>query len=350
MRINIIGYQYRPWDGYGRYATHLGKALIGLGHQVRMLLAEQCNAPSWMHEQWGIDWSAHAVSILPPFYLQSTPKGSGPHWLLSMTEGSLLPSGWKDMIEAHNIERVIVPCRHNKDAFVGGGIRLPISVVPGGTDPEEFPLYTGPRPDRPYTFMAIADRGARKGWAEAWAAFFKAFGSPSDTPDVRLVIKSRKNGNDLLELISNADNPDPRVSIIMSDMDMGEFYRSGDCFVSVSRSEGWGMLPREAAMTGLPVIVQLCSGIDDGHTDQWALVVEGGQLERIPSHFEHIAGEWLKADIDALATMMRRCYELPSVAASYGRYAASWLRDHQTWDHAAQKLLALIGEHHGADH
>lgn len=347
MRINIIGYQYRPWDGYGRYATHLGKALIGLGHQVHMLLAEQCNAPSWMHEQWGIDWSAHAVSILPPFYLQSTPRGSGPHWLLSMTEGSLLPSNWSPIITESNVERIIVPCKHNAEAFAVTG--LPVHVVPGGTDPEEFPLYTGPRPDRPYTFMAIADRGARKGWAEAWAAFFKAFGSPSDTPDVRLVIKSRKNGNDLLELISNADNPDPRVSIIMSDMDMGEFYRSGDCFVSVSRSEGWGMLPREAAMMGLPVIVQLCSGIDDGHTVCWATIVEGGRMQDIPTHFEHIAGRWMVADIDKLAGEMRWHFANPDNARSMGKQGAWWLREHQTWRHSAEKLIALIGEYHGAD-
>ena len=66
MRINIIAYNWRPWDGYGRFAIYLTKALQRAGHQVHPLLAEQCNAPSWMHEQWGIDWSAHAVSILPP--------------------------------------------------------------------------------------------------------------------------------------------------------------------------------------------------------------------------------------------------------------------------------------------
>jgi glycosyltransferase involved in cell wall biosynthesis len=185
---------------------------------------------------------------------------------------------------------------------------------------------------------------------ETWQAFYQAFGTSTDTPDVRLIIKSRPDGNDMLSLIAKADKPDPRISILMEDMDMRDFYRLGDCFVIPSRSEGWGMPHREAAMMGLPVITQRHGGLDDGHTDDWALVVDGGRLESIPTHFEQIAGDWLKADIGQLAAMMRRCFMQPQTAASFGRDAAAWLRKHQTWAHSAKALLALIGEHNGFDH
>lgn len=348
MRLNIITYQYRQHDGYGRFAAYLAKALIRQGIDVHLLLAEQCNAPGWMHERWGIDWSAHAVSILPPFYLQSTPPGSGPHWLYTMTEGSALPAGWERIINASNVERVIVPCQHNADVFYGGGVLAPIDVVPGGTDPDEF------RPGRicadphPYTFLALADRGARKGWSETWQAFYKAFGGPTDTPDVRLIIKARPNGNDLLELISRADNPDPRITIVMEDMDMREFYRLGDCYMGISRSEGWGMPMREAASCGLPVITQAYSGMDDGFTHRWATItVGGGRPENIPAHFEHIAGQWLKADVAEVAAAMRWCYASPDAARKAGLRASRWIAENQTWDIAAQKLITLIEEHHG---
>lgn len=343
LSLNYLGSNFRETDGYGRYNVRLMAALARLGVDVRPQHTEIANASPLVQDKLGVTWNGLTISCLPPFYLNKAP---GRHWLLSMTEGSELPAGWADTIKLSGVERIIVPCRHNAEAFAACG--LPVHVIPGGTDPDEFPLVAD-RPDRPYTFLALADRGARKGWAEVWAAFFKAFGGPNDTPNVRLVIKSRPDGNDMLSLIAGAENPDPRISIIMEDMNMRAFYRMGDCFAIPSRSEGWGMPHREAAMTGLPVITQCYSGMDDGHTDQWALVVEGGKLETIPSHFEHIAGEWLRADIDNLATLMRRCYELPNVAASYGRYAASWLREWQTWDHAAQKLLALIGEHDGAN-
>jgi len=344
MHLNYLASNYRFFDGYGRYNTFLIQALERLGVTVYPQHTEMANAVGWVQARAGMDWGRLTISCLPPFYLNRVP---GRHWLLSMTEGSRLPAGWCETIKRSGVERIIVPCRHNAEAFAVCG--LPVHVVPGGTDPEEFPVITD-RPDRPYTFLSLADRGARKGWVEVWQAFYQAFGTPTDTPDVRLTIKSRPDGNEMLELIARADRPDPRVSILMEDMDMREFYRLGDCFAIPSRSEGWGMPHREAAMSGLPVIVQRHAGLDDGHTDDWALVVEGGRLDPIPSHFEQIAGDWMKADVGALAAMMRRCYEMPSVAAYYGQAAAAWLRENQTWGHSAKALLALIGEQHGFDY
>lgn len=348
MRLNFLASNFRDTDGYGRYNNRLIAALRKLGVDVRPQHTEIANAPLAMQAELGLEWDALTVSCLPPFYLNRVP---GPHWLITMTEGSRLPVepvNWAETINRSGVERVIVPCQHNADVFCAGGVLAPIDVIPGGTDPDEF------RPGRicadphPYTFLAIADRGARKGWLETWQAFYKAFGSPEQTPDVRLIIKSRPDGNDLLELISRADNPDPRVRVLMQDMDMREFYAMGDCFVGVSRSEGWGMIPREAARTSLPVITQRYSGMDDGHTHRWALVAQGGTLEAIPGHFEHIAGQWMKADVAEVAHWMRQCYEQPALFRRLGAEASEWLGEHQTWQHSALLLLDLIGEHHGA--
>lgn len=347
MRLNYLASNFRETDGYGRYNNRLIAALRKLGVDVRPQHTEIANAPAAMQAELGLEWDALTVSCLPPFYLNRVP---GPHWLITMTEGSRLPSepvNWAETINRSGVERVIVPCQHNADVFAKGGVTAPIDVIPGGTDPDEFrPIIQ--RPDRPYTFLAIADRGARKGWVETWQAFYKAFGSPEQTPDVRLIIKSRPDGNDMLEMIARAENPDPRVTILMADMDMREFYRMGDCYMGISRSEGFGLPMREAARCGLPVITQAYSGMDDGYTNQWAIVVEGGRLEDIPGHFEHIAGQWMKADVAAVADAMRNCYEYPDVFRRRGRLASEWLGEHQQWSHAALHLLDLIGEHHGA--
>ncbi len=344
MQLNWMAYQYREWDGYGRYSNRLIRALHRAGVCVDPYLHEVANMPAWMQQQVGVAWDGLTISCLPPFYLNRIP---GRHWLLSMTEGSELPSGWADLIQRSGVERIIVPCWHNAEAFAVCG--LPVHVVPGGTDPDEFPPASASRYNQPYTFLALADRGARKGWVEVWQAFYKAFGTPTDTPNVRLIIKSRPDGNNMLELIAQAEHPDPRITVLMEDMDMRQFYRMGDCFAFPSRSEGWGMPPREAAMMGLPVIVQECSGIDDGYTGQWAKVTRGGTLQPIPAHFEHITGSWLVADVADLAEKMRYYYEHPAIGRYKGTTAAAWLRSNQTWDHAAQALVKLIGEHYGTD-
>jgi len=344
MHLNYLASNYRFFDGYGRYNTFLIRALERLGVTVYPQHTEMANAVGWVQERLGVDWERLTISCLPPFCLNRVP---GRHWLLSMTEGSQLPAGWRETIQRSGVERIIVPCRHNAEAFAVTG--LPVHVVPGGTDPDEFPVITD-RPDRPYTFLSLADRGARKGWVEVWQAFYKAFGAPTDTPDVRLIIKSRPDGNEMLELIARADRPDSRISILMEDMDMREFYRLGDCFAFPSRSEGWGLPPREAACMSLPVIVQAHAGLDDGHTCEWAFVVDGGRLEAIPGHFDHIAGQWMKADVGKLAELMRLCYSRPHMAAQWGAAGARWIRGNQTWAHSAERLIRLIGEQNGFDH
>lgn len=345
MRLNWTGYQYRPWDGYGRYGAYMVRALLRAGVEVMPVLEEALNAPKWMQDLWGVCFDDRlTISCLPPYYLQRSP---GRHWLLAMTEGSECPDGWADIINDSGVERVIVPCEHNADAFRSGGVLAPITVVPGGTDPDEFPLRTEPREEgKPYTFLALADRGSRKGWDEVYGAFYSAFGGKTTgVQDVRLIIKCRPDGNALVEMMATATDLDRRLSIQVEDAaDIAQVYAQADCVVLPSQSEGWGMPHREASMTGMPVITQAYSGMDDGHTHEWAMVVEKGRMQRIPSGSKNIAGECRVVDRDELAAKMRECYESPGGAEMFGLQAASWLRANQTWEISCRKLLALMVE------
>lgn len=342
MRINWLGYTYRDHDGYGRYGTRCIAALLRAGVEVQPAISECVTARPWLHRLWGLDWDQLTISCLPPTHLVAAP---GRHWLYTMTEGSALPAGWAEWIKDANIERLIVPCQHNAEAFERGGVTCPIHVIPGGTDPDEFPIVSC-ETNRPYTFLALADRGARKGWTEVYQAFYKAFGTPTDTPDVRLIIKSRPEANELLGMIAQAENLDPRITILQCDLpNMADFYQMGDCFAIPSRSEGWGMPHREAAMMGMPVITQEYSGMDDGWCDWWAIALRAGTIEPIPSNFAHIAGNWKRVDVDVLSRAMKWCYDTPREARNKGWQGAMWLRDYQTWDHTAQALIGLIGEY-----
>lgn len=99
---------------------------------------------------------------------------------------------------------------------------------------------------------------------------------------------------------------------------------------------------REAAMMGLPVITQAWSGLDDGHTRAWAMVLEKGKLREIDDKGKHIKGEWMVADIDELASRMAFCKNYPKGARDIGGYGAKWLRANQTWDIAALRLIGLM--------
>jgi len=359
VKIGWVGY-YIPWDGYGRFNSRLVAALQRQGVNVTPLTMDNIHAPKWMHFQWGIDWDSLTISCIPARQVQRVP---GRHWLYCMIEGSVLSAATVKRIHASGVERVLVPCQHNAEVFARSGVTVPITVLHGGTDPDEFPLITQRAQrrepigrERPYTFLALADRGPRKGWHETFDAFYQAFGGKTTgVQDVRLLIKALPGSNEVVEILSKGIDMDKRIIWQNKEAphdNMASVYAQADCVVLPSYSEGWGLPHREAAMLGLPVITQAYSGMDDGHTHQWALVVEGGHMEAIGSgpifdddgvEDETVTlGEWLVPDVDELATAMLACYQEPAWAAQRGMEAAAWLRANQTWDHSALALLTLI--------
>lgn len=343
--MNWIAY-YWSLDGYGRFNSRFVRALQNRGVHVKAATMDSLGMPEWMQKQEGIDWDELTISCLPPYLLKSVP---GRHWLFSMVEGSSLPVEWVKTINKSNVERVLVPCQHNADAFTNSGVLAPVSVIPGGTDPDEFPLRQpnrheiAPGYERPYTFLTFSDRGFRKGWEEVWNAFYLAFGGKTTgIQDVRLVIKSRvKEGLSLPYLMSQAEGADKRVIYQIEDIqDMRTVYNQADVLALPSRCEGWGMPHREAASMGIPVIVQNYAGTEDSYP--WALVLEQGQIQAVPKEHKPSIGEWMVADVDELAEYMQCCYRNPLMGIEYGASASSWIRENQTWGHAADKLIDLM--------
>lgn len=331
MKIQWLSY-YLDSDGYGRFSSRFVAALLRAGVDVLPLVRDQREMPPWMQRKVGIDWNHLTISCFPPRNVRPLP---GKQWLFSMCEGSHLPKSWVNAINTANLQKVLVPCQHNLEVYVDNGVKVPIEIVPLGIDPLEFPILP-PRPERPYTFLALGDRGGRKGYEEVFDAFYRAFGGKTTgTQDVRLIMKNRKGSNRILRYLSRAADLDPRLSFIAEDVEsMADIYAQANCFVIPSYCEGWGLPHREAAAMGLTVITQKHSGMDDGHTEEWALVTEGGAGDASKG--------WLRPDVDNLAALMLDCYQRPAAAARKGLVAAHWLREHQTWDIAAQQLLHKI--------
>jgi glycosyltransferase involved in cell wall biosynthesis len=248
-----------------------------------------------------------------------------------MYECDALPEGWADYCN-WKADMVIVPCEHNARVFYEKGVRKPIYVVNGGTCPTEFPILPERKTDRPYTFLALGDRGSRKGMDIVWSAFWKAF---ENSDDVRLIIKARPDSIKDIDLT----NSDKRVSIWRDDVQsMADVYSQIDCFVFPSRGEGWGMPPREAAMMGLPVIATRYSGLEVG-IDNWAIPIDKYTMR--PAMLP-VKGDWAHPDVEEVKEKMLWCYDHQSEAKALGLRAAQWLRDNQTWDHAAKQLLDLL--------
>lgn len=338
-RINFIAYYY-SFDGYGRFNSFLTKAMIEHGIDVKVATMDYYYMPKWMLDRQDFSWNDLTISSMPPYLVKPIP---GRHWLLTMIEGSVAPQEWVDKINQSGVERVLVPCEHNKRVFEEGGVKIPIDILPGGTDPSSFPLVNVTH-ERPFTFLTLADRGFRKGWEEVYLAFFKAFGGKTDgNRDVRLLIKSRPNKMiPLLRLMEQATEADPRVVYDYTDApNIYDTFRQADCVALPSRCEGWGMPHREAACMGLTTITQDYSGLDDGYTSFWSIPVSG-TMRDIPKEHLPSLGQWRIANQDHLVTAMRSVYNNQDAYKGSNPMAANWIRDNQTWQHSARRMKQIL--------
>jgi len=172
----------------------------------------------------------------------------------TMFETSKVPAKWVDCLNTL-CDLVIVPSEFCKRTFIASGVKKHIEVVPLGIDLANYQLLARPERDR-FTFLTLANMDERKNFKLALAAFYEEFRG-DDT--VRLIVKTRKGSK--VDFI-----PCNNIEIIEDDYtaeQMRDLYAMADCFIYPSRGEGFGLPPREAMATGLPVILTRWSALED---------------------------------------------------------------------------------------
>jgi len=272
-------------------------------------------------------------------------------WGLTMYESTRLPTRWAPTLLRH-CERILVPSpwcavifRDNLTDYMESHtdqfkvpILPPIHVVPLGIDAAQFRYTQRPNRDT-FTFLCIADRGNRKGFDLVLQAFYKVFGGPDQTPDVRLIFKMIETPQSILHFVTHF--PDRRVRTWRENLDdIAELLYIADCFLFPSRGEGYGLWPRQAAATGLPVICSDCTGMAD-EAKNWALTLNGTWVAASTEGYD---GKQFQPNLDELCTHMRWVYDQRAHAREFGYRASSWVHEHVTWDHAADAFIQLFNQ------
>jgi len=327
-------------DGYGYGSCRISEALQRIDPTIEIVdMRESENKHGRVGER---SWhSAKTVIAL-----------CTPDWLpyihadrliaFSMFEATKLPDGWVELLNTYASE-VIVPCAWNADVFKANGVMPKISVCKWGVDArDDYPLdgtraSMGERESgRPYTFLWSGTPDRRKGWDVAYRAFWQAF---QGSPQARLILHFRQ----MPDVLAERGADDANVEIVTGLLDVAEqraLLRRADCYVFPSRGEGWGSPPREAAATGLPVIVTNWGGLAED-IDYWAMPVRVRGMS--PAQYGYwgdgTIGEWAEPNLDDVAERMRWCFEQRASAAYFGRQAATWLARYATWEQTARRLL-----------
>lgn len=193
-----------------------------------------------------------------------------------------------------------------------------------------------------FDFHSIFERKNPLGLIEA---FRRAFGGDRDAA---LVIKSSHADDGALRKMRDAAQG-ANVKIVnapLSREKMNALYSLCDCYVSLHRSEGFGLTPAEAMCMAKPVIATAYGGNTDFMTSDNSYLVKY-QLVEIDRDYGPYRRGWLWAepDLDHAARLMRHVYENRREARSVGRKARQdivrLLHPNIVGDLVKQRLLAI---------
>jgi glycosyltransferase involved in cell wall biosynthesis len=194
-------------------------------------------------------------------------------------ETSKLPYLWVESIN-ECVNEVWCPSTYNKEVFENSGVNIPIKVFPHIFMPKELPprefvflnkLNGGiiKNESKYYTFYNISELNPRKGVEDLVKTFCEAFTSRDK---VRLILKVHYKNyeeqnkkyciNCLNNIISSYEDP-PVIHIIsnnLTEMEILGLHSIGDCYVSLCKSEGFGLTIFEAFKYGKKVVTTGYSG------------------------------------------------------------------------------------------
>lgn len=266
----------------------------------------------------------------------------------TMLEVDGFPRDW--VRAAQKMAEVWVPSEFNRQGFLESGLTRPVEIIPLGVDTNYFHpgLRSFPNPHGEYVFFSAFEWGERKEPGLLLKTFNEEFGC--DEP-VRLVCKviNRDPGLKLKDEIRALRLRDPggRISFLFNQeyphYQLGSLYRSMDCFVSVSRGEGWNMPLMEAMACGLPAIATDWGAHREflHEANSYPLRVRG-TIPAVAKCPYYTGFRWADPDPEHLRHLMRHVYEHRDEAKARGESAAREMAARWTWGHTAQKIVARL--------
>lgn len=322
-----------PRDGYGYATIKIGEALKAIGAPVDVvdLGKPRLDAQGVPLATWTTN--APTVVLCTPDWLPNIDTNGHPLIAHTMFEATRLPEGWVEKLNRY-ADRVIVPCAWNVDVFRDNGVTRPIDVVKWGVDPVDYPLLERTRTaDLPYTFLWSGTPDLRKGWDVTYKAFRRAFG---DREDVRLIMHFRQ----LPQGVNGIRDGNVMLVVgLLGRPVLRQMLQIADCFVFPSRGEGWGLPPREAASTGLPVIATDAHGLAE---DNWS--VRLGTVGMSPADYGPWGdvGEWFEPDGDQLVDELRWAVAHREAMVNFGVLTSAWMHLEATWERTARGILEIV--------
>jgi glycosyltransferase involved in cell wall biosynthesis/2-polyprenyl-3-methyl-5-hydroxy-6-metoxy-1,4-benzoquinol methylase len=240
------------------------------------------------------------------------------------------------------VREIWVGSRHVADA-IAAQTEQPVLVFPLPIDLPRAPDLSRAElglPDQflflfSFDFLSVVERKNPLGLVEAFRA---AFG-PGEGPV--LVIKSINGDKKLIELeqLRAAATGRPDIYVLdryLSAPEKNGLMSTADCYVSLHRSEGFGLTLAESMAYGKPVIATAFSGNLEFMNEDNSYLVPFETVEIGPGAAPYPEdGTWANPNLDRAAELMRFVYESPDEARRKGEQARLEIRENRSVERAA---------------
>lgn len=322
--LTVIGF-IEMWDGLGRQSAEIMEALT-----------KHCSIRFWQTRKSYFDnlspavlsivkkkraQLGHVVIYEDIFYPSSyhyfskkfTPKNKDSIKIAyTMFESTLIPKYWVENLNTF-FDAAVVPDPYYIKVYQDSGVTIPIFSLPLGLNLTPFlsqPIKT--QAHTPFVFGCFSTCYLRKNHVQLVRAFHQAFGN---SPCVKLIINCKSSLEDAFSLLEEElkQLKATNIEVTKHCYDKKEYleqFSAVDCYVNLSKAEGFSIQPREAMALGIPVIVS-------NNTAQTTLcqshLVEGVSCPTTePAYYEHFQetfGVRFNIDINEAAEKMKSVYE-----------------------------------------
>ncbi|HVF23796.1 MAG TPA: glycosyltransferase [Pyrinomonadaceae bacterium] len=334
--VNLVAY-IRADMGLGAAARGMAAALDAAAIPFNVINMAHGNYSSQTDHSWTHKEVEHSrydttlVCVNPDnsFYLRTeiSPEILGERYVIANWYWELpeMPDEW--LAEFEYTDEVWAASNFIKDAMSRKApapvVRVPpvVQVSPG----VKFSRAQLNLPTNRFLFLAMFDTKSvleRKNPLGVLRAFKRAFAS--NDARVGLVLKfnnpddERPPMRELQNELSGSENVFV-IDRLLSRDELASLLAACDCFVSLHRSEGFGLPPAEAMSLGKPAIITNWSGNLDYMTDDNCIAIDYELVKLDRDYGPYKAGQhWAEPDLDQAGDWMKRIVAEPELARNIG--------------------------------
>jgi glycosyltransferase involved in cell wall biosynthesis len=256
----------------------------------------------------------------------------------TMSESTRVSRDWVDILNSR-YEAVIVPCPGLVEVYRDSGVSIPVHCVPLGVDYQPPPYTRRDASVKQWRFLTYSYGDSRKGAHLSIMAFKRVFHSEHG---VKLIVKARDN-HDASWLAGCEDAQIEIVGGEQSEQDWHALLASCHAMIYPSQGEGFGLPPREAVLSGMPVISSSWLGLFDAHEWGYPLPVKRMMLAQFDAWEANAEGAlWAMPDDAMIDTYLRHITANYSRALRRARQGREYLLTNFKWKQTARRVLEIV--------